>query len=393
MTTPASFLTELAHGLAASTLYAPGHPARERAIDSAYQALVALRTRIARPAFTFLGDEVVCGNQPLRELRGWDWAARLADAGIQRLEFEEGVTRAEFEEFAVEVLARLSLSAARTPDAVTPASGRIRFGSVGVRGESVRRDTPTATLTTILGAEAEAVRWIQAEARTRRLPQLAEAQAVVASLAVALNDDQTLLPLLRLAGFDQYTTYHALNVTTLTMAFCQCLGLGKRETRALGTAALLHDIGKMRIPVEILNKTGRLTAEELGVVQRHPGDGARLILQAGDAPEIAAVVAYEHHISYDGGGYPAFRYRRACHYASRLVHLCDVYDALRSPRPYREAWTAKRVLSYIDARAGTEFDPQLGPVFTRMMNGLEEAPAVLDEPGKADASDPLRKSA
>jgi HD-GYP domain-containing protein (c-di-GMP phosphodiesterase class II) len=162
------------------------------------------------------------------------------------------------------------------------------------------------------------------------------------------------------------------------MAFGQRLGLPHSAIRTLGVAALLHDMGKMKIPLPILNKSSRLDPEEMRIVQRHPADGARLILRAGDAPDIAPVIAYEHHINYDGSGYPERRIGPRCHYASRLVHLCDVYDALRSPRPYREAWSAQRVLSHMETRTGSEFDPELATDFIAMMKRLEETPAVLD---------------
>jgi hypothetical protein len=129
------------------------------------------------------------------------------------------------------------------------------------------------------------------------------------------------------------------------MALGEYLGVGPTMTRALGFAGLLHDLGKIRIPLEILNKAGRLTPEERQVVEAHPVEGARMLL-AGRAPmEHAAVVAYEHHLMLDGGGYPRLHYPRAAQYPSRIVHVCDVFDALRTRRPYRDAWESARVLA------------------------------------------------
>jgi putative two-component system response regulator len=91
------------------------------------------------------------------------------------------------------------------------------------------------------------------------------------------------------------------------------------------------------------------------------------------------VVAYEHHIMLNGGGYPTFRFRRDCHHASKLVHVCDVYDALRTNRPYREAWPQEKTLSYLKDRAGTEFDPELVTAFVRMMRQWEPGVAVLTD--------------
>ena len=91
------------------------------------------------------------------------------------------------------------------------------------------------------------------------------------------------------------------------------------------------------------------------------------------------MVAYEHHILLNGGGYPALHYRRNCHRASKLVHVCDVYDALRTRRPYRDAWPLERVLAYLDEESGKEFDPELVKSFTGMMRKWDSQVAVLTD--------------
>jgi putative two-component system response regulator len=130
--------------------------------------------------------------------------------------------------------------------------------------------------------------------------------------------------------------------------------------------------GRARLrPKEILNKTGRLLPEERLVMNSHPAEGAKMILMAEQELELAAVVAYEHHIMINGGGYPRFIYDRGCHQASRLVHVCDVYDALRTNRPYRDAWPSDKILAYIEERSGVEFDGQIAHAFTRMIREWE----------------------
>jgi putative nucleotidyltransferase with HDIG domain len=380
VTEPAFFLTTFAQALAASTLYTEGHPARERAIDAAYEALLDLLAKIPRPVFTFLGDELLCGSQPIRELRAWDWATRLSNAGVQRLEFDADVSREEFEGFLDEVLARLTLHAIGTAESRQMSSSRIRFGTVGVKGEVKTDETPTAVSNYSLGAEAEAIRWLHGQVQNQRALHLAEAEAVVTSLSVAMHGDkQIMIPLLRLRSFDEYTTTHSMNVSVLAMAFAEFLGLGPRDVRGFGIAGLLHDIGKVSIPIEVLTKPGKLTDHERHLMNQHPTDGARTILRTAEAPDLAAVVAYEHHIMIDGGGYPPLRFSRDCHYASRLVHVCDVYDALRTRRPYRDAWPAQKVLDYIAERAGTEFDGELARAYNEMMQQWDQSVAVVED--------------
>jgi putative nucleotidyltransferase with HDIG domain len=268
----------------------------------------------------------------------------------------------------------------------------------------------TATLAYTLREETDTVRWIHRELQEdRRLPMV-EAEAVIRSLSVAMHGDQAfLIPLLRLKEFDQYTTTHALNTSVLTMALAEFIGLGPKEVRAFGIAGLLHDLGKVKIPGEVLNKPGKLTDAERELMNTHPTEGARMILAAERNLDLAAVVAYEHHIKLNGGGYPTFRHPRKCHKASDLVHVCDVFDALRTDRPYREAWSTDRALKLLEEGAGEEFDPILSRTFSLMIHQWETRVADLEDedetlpqnagPGRPPESDgkegngPLREEA
>jgi putative nucleotidyltransferase with HDIG domain len=378
---PVRFLNAFAQALAAMALYRDGHPARERALDVAYQQVQDLQADASRPLFTFLGDEVVFGRLPLRELKAWDWGKRLAQAGIQRLEFEDLVSREDFEGFLEEALARLTLSAIST-EARQMRRSSIRFGAVGLKGESelAPEPVPTATISFSLGEEVDTLQWLQREVQTTGAIPLAEAEAVVRSLAVAMHGGrQVMLPLLHLKEFDQYTTTHSLNVSVLSMALAEFLGLSAADVRTFGISGLLHDIGKIKIPLDVLTKPGKLTDDERALMNEHPVAGARMLLDVDEDLDLAVVVAYEHHIMINGGGYPVLRYARACHQASKLVHVCDVYDALRTRRPYREAWSFEKTLGYLDERSGMEFDPELCGAFVRMMKQWEGQVTVLSD--------------
>jgi len=383
MSDPARFLNAFAQALAAMALYRANHPARERAVDSAYQQMQDLQSDTPRPLFTFLGDEVVFGQIPLRELKAWDWGKRLAQAGIQRLEFEDRVGREDFEGFLEEVLARLTLSAISS-EARQMRRSSIRFGAVGLKGEAeiAPEPLPTATIAFSLGEEVDTLRWLQREVQANGVVPLAEAEAVVRSLAVAMHGGgggQIMLPLLQLKEFDQYTTTHSMNVAVLSMALAEFLGLSATDVRSFGIAGLLHDIGKVKIPLEVLTKPGKLTDEERALMNEHPAAGARMLLELEENLDLAVVVAYEHHIMINGGGYPVLHFARDCHHASKLVHVCDVYDALRTRRPYREAWSFEKTLGYLQERSGLEFDPELCASFIRMMRQWEPHVAVVSD--------------
>jgi HD-GYP domain-containing protein (c-di-GMP phosphodiesterase class II) len=371
MSEPASFLNSFAHALSVMTLYPEGHPARESAIDSSYQDLSDLTTAAERPpSFTFLDDEIIYGRQALRDLKHWSWGRRLTAAGVQRLEFERQVSRDEFESFLQEILARLTLSLIDTSEQRQVRSLGVRFGAVGLQNEPNASTEPiaVATMDFKLDEEADTLRWLQSEVQSRGSIPLLEAETLVCSLAVAMHRDaQIVLPLVQLKEFDQYTTTHSLNVSVLSMGVGEAIGCSPAEVRMFGIAGLLHDIGKIRIPLEVLTKPGKLTPEERLLMNKHPADGARVIIQTDGDLDLPAVVAYEHHIMLDGGGYPTLHYNRACTLASRLVHVCDVYDALCTKRPYRDAWTSAAAEAYLQERAGIEFDPDLVDAFLKML--------------------------
>jgi putative nucleotidyltransferase with HDIG domain len=388
MSDPASFLKAFAHVLAVMTLYPEGHPSRERALDTAFEGLGGLSTPSGHPSFTFLEEEVVYGREPLRELKSWDFGRRLVAAGIQRLEFERQVSRDEFEGLLQEILARLTLSTIETGEERQMRSLGARFGAVGLQGqEGSGGPAVMATLDLTLGDEAETFRALQSEVQAHGTVRLLEAEAVVRSLSVAMHgDSRFVLPLLKLKEFDQYTTTHSLNVAVLSLALAEELGFRPRDLRMIGVAGLLHDIGKTRIPIDILTKPGKLTDDERAIMNEHPVDGARIILQSEDDLDLAATVAYEHHVMLNGGGYPAMHYNRECTMASRLVHVCDVFDALSTNRPYRDAWPFEKTMAYLEERAGLEFDPDIVAAFIRTFREGEAQVRVLSD-GLPDPAD------
>ncbi|MBV6520354.1 MAG: hypothetical protein MNPFHGCM_00459 [Gemmatimonadaceae bacterium] len=395
MTDAHQFLISFAQALARMSLYAEGHPARAAAAEVSFRRLRTLQQADPRQSFSFVGREVIYGQHALRELQDWDWAEHLSAAGVQRLEFDAEVGPEEYREFLAEILGRLGLhAAAAAPRMARPARPTpIRFGAIGVRDaaseSSIDGEEGTAgsgrwdSRIVDFSEEAEAVQWMhEAVTSGQRLPW-SEAELVVASLSTAMhNEREVLLPLLTLKDFDQYTTTHSINVSVLAMGLAEALGLSAREVRAYGVAGLLHDLGKVRVPVDVLRKPGALNEHERRLLNQHPVDGARLILAGSRKHDMCAAVAFEHHIMIDGGGYPQRHTRRDCHHASLLVHACDVFDALRTHRPYRVAWGMASILAYIERRVGAEFHPDVAVPFVRMLRTWEmrqAAASALEE--------------
>ncbi len=398
-----AFLAEMGRALSALTLYGSGHRATHEVEGAILERLRALRTLLPHPSFTFLDGEVVLNQRPLRELRDWSWAERLAGAGVQRIEIPGEPTLDDLALFLEEITHRLtrkrSLNTSEHPRADEVQAGVIgsslRFGQVGIGAGRLDDADPvaqvvTATLDFSLEAEAEAMHWLQQEIREGRGLHLAEAEAVVRSLAVAVRGHGHALAALLGAGggggapaagggggsalgtlaqgeAGAWATTHAMNVSVLSMALAEFMGMDSRAVRAVGVAGLLHDLGTTEVPDRILVKPDGLTREERHLVQRHPEAGARLILRHEDRLELAAVVAYEHHVRYDGTGYPRFRFPRPLHPVSHLVHVCATFDTLLHDRPWRPRWSEEEALTHLDEGAGTEFHPEFARSFVRMI--------------------------
>jgi putative nucleotidyltransferase with HDIG domain len=382
-----AFMISLGQCLATMSLYPSGHPARERVIDQSFARLLEVLNNIQFAEFSILQGGVVFQGRVLEELRSWDWTARLAGTGIERIEIDADVTREGWDDALESMWQQLNGKSPESNDVRQQLTGSaVRFGSLRVMGGNAEAQAAGAAgpasdappeaeaeeeapkMVVSLDEEISTVNWLHEEVLTGAKIPMAEVEAIVGSMAVAMRaNEKLLLPMVMMKEFDEYTTTHACNVSMLSMGLAEALGCSRSETRAFGVAGLLHDIGKVKIPKDILNKPGRLTDDEREVMATHPEEGARILLQREKGMQMAAVVAFEHHICIDGKGYPRLHFERGCHLASRLVHVCDIYDALSTNRPYRKPWTVEQVLHYIEERAGTEVDPHISRTFATMV--------------------------
>ncbi len=167
-----------------------------------------------------------------------------------------------------------------------------------------------------------------------------------------------------LHAHDPYTYRHSLRTVRLSLLLGRACGVSPPEMRALSLGAVVHDLGKVFIPGEVLHKEGRLNAEEWEAIRRHPADGARLLLGVSPRPGISRVVA-EHHERWDGGGYPAGLCGLEIDFNARVVAVADAFDAMTSERPYRPAVGFDEAAAELERCAGTQFDPEVVLSFLR----------------------------
>lgn len=170
------------------------------------------------------------------------------------------------------------------------------------------------------------------------------------------HHDDALSMLTEIHSFDSYVFDHSLNVTIYSLGLALALGLSKNQLREIGLGAMLHDIGKMKIPESILNKPGQLTDDEFEMMKNHSEEGYRLLKDIPGFPLVSAHIAYQHHERLDGSGYPRGIEGHEIHLYGKIVAIADVFDAVTSNRVYRAAMLPHEALELLYAGAGTLFD-------------------------------------
>lgn len=368
MTAAERWLHAFAHAIAAWGLYAPDHQARKEAGARLQAAVEELLAVDSHPAFTFLEDAVIYGVVPLHGIREWPWSERLAAIGVRRVELTRDATREVLEQFLDALLQRLG-SGSRDPLPVLPG---LAAGDIAVRtGQEDAAPIRPTDLTWRLDEEVAAVQYAFSRVAGGNPLPLDDVEAVVRALAVAMRSEgELLIPLLALQSLDDHAALHAVNTAILAMTFSEWLGLSGGDIKEVGKAALLHDIGMARVRPEVFRES-ELSAEGRDEVQRHPSEGARMLIARSAKLDLAATAAYEHHLRADGAGYPHRRFHTDMHYISRIVSVCGAYDALRSDRSYRPARDAELALQEIERGAGTTYDPGIAHAFVQMMRRWE----------------------
>jgi putative nucleotidyltransferase with HDIG domain len=187
-----------------------------------------------------------------------------------------------------------------------------------------------------------------------------------------------------------------VNVSILTMGQARGLGIEGPLLREFGLAALMHDIGKVKTPKEILNKTEALTDAEFEIMRRHTVDGAEILRETPEVPALAPVVAFEHHLRLDGTGYPRGVNRSVLNLGTMLCSIADVYDAMRSQRRYQQAFPTDRILAVLKRNDGQQFDQHLVRRFVQLIGIYPAGTLVRVNTGEvalvlnAHATDPYR---
>lgn len=179
---------------------------------------------------------------------------------------------------------------------------------------------------------------------------------------IANND--IMVNMIDLKTFDDYTFYHSVNVAVLSVLVGCSFNFNRQQLKNLGLSATLHDIGKVFIPKEILNKKDKLTEYEYNIVKTHPVEGYNHVKENCRVPPVTYVGILQHHERFDGSGYPMSLKGKKISLFGRIISVADVFDALTSNRPYRKAMSPSEAIEFIMGGGGTYFDPDVIIPFT-----------------------------
>lgn len=221
-----------------------------------------------------------------------------------------------------------------------------------------------------------------ADARMGKIIDTSQVPELVQEITSSIQrHPHALINLARLKNSDEYTYMHSVAVCALMIALARQLGLDSEQVHEAGIAGMLHDIGKMAIPEEVLNKPGRLSPAELDIVRRHPETGHRLLAENGQVGPLVLDVCLHHHEKIDGSGYPEGLAGERLSPFARMGAVCDVYDAITSDRPYKAAWNPAEALGRMAQWHG-HFDDELFQAFVKAVGIYPVGSLVRLESGR-----------
>jgi len=345
-------------------LYSMEHPQVRKYIHTAHTILMDLFRVNKEITILLIDNDLVVDNTPIRAAAAHivQFISILKESGIERITLLAGLTKNEFAGFIKEF--------ASSDDSVIKSSECIKLGKIDIK---VKKEAYDA-MPELSEEESETLQEMVEirDLKYSELKQLYNSMKTNKQVDVRGVDDMVqsfikgfahgLNPINLLASIksaDEYTFTHVVNVCILTMSQAESLGFKGNHLYQIGIASVLHDVGKLFIPQEIISKPGKLTQKERKIIEGHTIKGARYILKMKEIPKLAVLGALEHHIRYDGTGYPDLKSAWEPNIVSQMIAIADVFDAMRSRRPYQEPKPVELILQVLEKEKGTTFNPTL----------------------------------
>jgi HD-GYP domain-containing protein (c-di-GMP phosphodiesterase class II) len=364
------FLRQFTTAVANASLYGLDHPQVLKLCQQATEQLPQLTQDSAEAIFKIVDKRLIFDDQPVATSMA---AERFCDAlkqhDLSYISLATATTNTEL----VTLAGGLSK---RREQALQP-SEHIHFGRIEVRRQFTEQDrhksSASADFTVIAEQDRDKFMDIyHTMKKTKRLNLGGISEIVNDFISTFDRHSDVLMALAPLRSMDEYVYTHSVNICLLNLAQAKLLGIEGQQLNEIGIAAMLHDVGKMFIPSDILNKPGKLDDREWEIMRSHPQVGAEYLLNTPGVPRLAVVTAYEHHIGYDGSGYPATPHNWNLNTCSYLTSIADVYDALRTKRAYKKPLNFSQIQNIMRESAGKSLHPELTDSFLDALSKVEQ---------------------
>lgn len=366
METVKTFISALMSAVSNCSLYSKDHTSVDEFTRKSLAILDKLLKELAVLEIMLVEDDLIINKTPFREkgLQGANLIKRLKRKGLARVEFLQGVTFEELRQFITELI-EINKKMSVFP--------HIRSGVLAIQLEEARTeaDFDSDDISSFVSRQVEMVKEIYRDISHSKKLNITRMDEIIGNFIAVFRKKANILKLLSHAkSLEEYTYIHATNVSALSIFQMETLGVREKLIlHDVGIAGLLHDVGKLFISVGALSKKDRLEEKEWEEIKLHPLYGARYLSTIEGLPHLATVVAFQHHLRYDGQGYPELCMNSIKqHIFSQTVAISDFFDALRSARPYRKGLEIKETLPLMKKEVGRAFNPFLLDNFIRRMN-------------------------
>jgi HD-GYP domain-containing protein (c-di-GMP phosphodiesterase class II) len=360
-----NYLSTLMSAVSNSMLYDKGHSSIDDFTQRALGLLRELHAESEALEIMVVDDDIIVNKKPFREKGAQikNLMKNLKRKGVSRLSFLRDVTFEEMKQMIID------LSASKSELKSSP---HIRIGVTDIRSGVSKADSKATFESPALFASEQIrkVRTIFAEISLSGKLNSGALEEVVVNFILNIRSGTSVLKLINpVKANDEYAFTHATNVSVLSLFLAESLGFDSDLLRETGISALLHDVGKLFLDRKILEKDGPLDAAEWRQIQSHPVYGAAYLARFEGITRLAPVVAFEHHMRYDGNGYPELHLDdRRQHLCAQVVAIADFFDALRSGRVYRKSLELDEICYMMKNKAEGMFNPRLADIFIRTIH-------------------------
>lgn len=379
------FIYQFITVLKSKRLYPKNYPPLLESITALHEILLELIGQEREVTFNVIGEEIVFVNMPLiplvkDEALFRNFIDELRDRNITGVCFLQGLTEKELKKFIslmitdvkvifekgglAQILNEENITHITVHRIIVATTAEQKKKLLGELFSREKREKGRK----IFFEGIETISKVMQDAKSGGKVYVKGVQKVIHLMIDNIFLDKAVLQgLTTIKNYDAYTYNHSVNVAIFCLALGAELSLNRAQLSSLGIAAILHDVGKIKIPARITQKPGVLTEEEWKIVRNHPFESVKILSDIGGIDDLAMVVAFEHHMGYDLSGYPKVEAPRDLHIFSRIVCIADFYDATTTFRIYHKPLLADKAISLIIKKSGSYFDPLFVKVFVNMV--------------------------